>query len=110
MGDEFDKQLTLVDHDDSGDITIRAPFSSGNAILFTEKVMIHHRQVIFLQRKQRHFNGLTKIPVLDYFSKLLESMGTTYCEKELTQAIKNINTGRVWKKGDSKENFVRLAC
>jgi hypothetical protein len=95
MGDEFNKQLTLVDHDDSGDITIRALFSSGIAILFTEKVMIHHRQVIFLQRKQRRFNGSTKIPVLD-FSKLLESMGTTYCEKELTQAIKNINTGRVW--------------
>ena len=53
MGDEFDKELTLVDHDNSGEITIPAPFSSGIVILFTEKVMIHHRQVIFLQRKQR---------------------------------------------------------
>ena len=53
MGDEFDKELTLVDHDNSGEITIPAPFSIGIVILFTEKVMIHHRQVIFLQRKQR---------------------------------------------------------
>ena len=97
-GDELDKQLTLVDHaSTTGEIT-KSAFVMWYCNLVDQEGDDSSQESEIAEEKakaEKAFDALgkgsTKIPVSD-FSKLFESMGTTYCEEEHTRTIKKIST------------------
>jgi hypothetical protein len=95
-GDELDKQLALVDHDGTGMITNIA-FIKWYCNLVNQEVDEPSQESDVAEEKakaEKAFdvlgNGNTEIPA-SYFSKLLESLGTTYCEEEHVRTMKKLS-------------------
>ena len=96
-GDELEKQLTLVDPDHSGKIG-RTAFVKWYCNLVDQEGDDSSQESEVAEEKanaEEAFegvsNGSSTIPASD-FGKLIESMGTTYCEEEHRRTIKKIST------------------
>jgi len=111
-GDEIDKQLTLIDNEGTGKITMGAFVKWYCNLVDTEGDDSSQESEVAEEKAktEKAFDvlgkGATTIPASD-FSKLLESMGTTYCEDEHVRTIKKLST--LDKSGDkviTKNTFV----
>ncbi|KAL7539617.1 hypothetical protein ACHAXR_009457, partial [Thalassiosira sp. AJA248-18] len=96
-GDELDKQLALVDPDGSGVITSAAfvkwycNFVDQEGDESSQESEIAEEKANAEEAFDAVSEGSTKIPASE-FGKLLESMGTTYCEEEHVRTIKKISS------------------
>jgi Ca2+-binding EF-hand superfamily protein len=95
-GDELEKQLALVDHDGTGMIA-KIAFIKWYCNLVNQEVDESSQESEVAEEKakaEKAFdvlgNGNTEIPA-SYFSKLLESLGTTYCEEEHVRTMKKLS-------------------
>ncbi|KAL3799320.1 hypothetical protein ACHAW5_001257 [Stephanodiscus triporus] len=96
-GDELDKQLAIVDHDSTGEIS-KGAFVKWYCNLVDQEGDDSSQGSDIAEEKakaEEAFDALgkgsTQIPVSD-LSKLFESMGTTYCEEEHIRTIKKISS------------------